>query len=191
MPATTLDRRIALVVVDLRKGSAAIPSVHPVAHVAKNASSPAAAFRRHGFPAILANVAGGALGRTEPARDRGDLPADSADLLPELHRQPQDHVVTKRSWGAFTGTDLEDHLRDEGVTQVVLCGVAASIGVESTVRHAYELGFNVTHAVGAVTDVNADARADGLAWIFPRLGETADAGDHRPPRHTCLSEVRS
>ena len=48
----------------------------------------------------------------------------------------------------------------------------SSIGVESTARHAYELGINVTLAVDAMTDMNADAHADSVAWIFPRLGET-------------------
>jgi nicotinamidase-related amidase len=62
MPATTLDRRTALIVVDLQKGIASIPSVHPMADVVKNASSLATAFRRHGLPVILVNVVGGAPG---------------------------------------------------------------------------------------------------------------------------------
>lgn len=172
MPATTLDRSTALIVVDLQKGIASIPCAHPMADVVKNASSLAAAFRRRGLPVILVNVTGGAPGRTEQAPPLGDLPADWADLLPELDRQPQDHLVTKRTWGAFTGTDLEEYLRGKGVTQVALCGVATSIGVESTARHAYELGFNITLAVDAMTDMNADAHANSLARIFPRLGET-------------------
>jgi nicotinamidase-related amidase len=172
MPATTLDRRTALIVVDLQKAIASIPSVHPMADVVRNASNLAAAFRRHGLPVVLVNVAGGAPGRTEHARDFGDLPAGWADLLPELNRQPGDHLVTKRTWGAFTATDLAEHLRGEGVTQVVLCGVATSIGVESTARHAYELGFHVTLAADAMTDMNVDAHANSLTRIFPQLGET-------------------
>ncbi len=70
------------------------------------------------------------------------------------------------------GTDLEASVRTAGVTRVVLCGVAASIGVGSTARHAYELGFNVTLAADAMTDTNADA-ANSVSRIFPRLGETA------------------
>jgi nicotinamidase-related amidase len=93
-------------------------------------------------------------------------------LLPELDRQPQDHLVTKRTWGAFTGTGLERLLRGQGVTQVVICGVATSIGVESTARHAHELGFNITIAADAITDMYADAHANSLTRIFPRLGET-------------------
>jgi nicotinamidase-related amidase len=80
--------------------------------------------------------------------------------------------VTKRTWGAFTNTGLDEHLKKLGVTQVVIAGVATSIGVESTARYAYELGFNVTLAIDAMTDMNADAHANSIARIFPRLGET-------------------
>jgi nicotinamidase-related amidase len=59
-----------------------------------------------------------------------------------------------------------------GVTQVVVAGVATSIGVESTARQAHELGFNVTLATDAMTDLNADAHANSVTRIFPRLGET-------------------
>jgi nicotinamidase-related amidase len=58
------------------------------------------------------------------------------------------------------------------VTQVVLAGVATSIGVESTARHAYELGFNVSLVIDAMADLNPDAHANSIARIFPRLGET-------------------
>jgi len=79
---------------------------------------------------------------------------------------------TKRTWGAFTNTDLEAHLKELKVTQVVIAGVATSIGVESTARHAYELAFNVTLAVDAMTDMNPDAHTNSITRIFPKLGET-------------------
>jgi len=59
-----------------------------------------------------------------------------------------------------------------GVTQVVIAGIATSIGVESTARYAYELGFNVTLAIDAMTDMNLDAHTNSVTRIFPRLGET-------------------
>jgi nicotinamidase-related amidase len=92
--------------------------------------------------------------------------------VPELNRQPQDHLVTKRTWGAFTNTDLEAHLKTLGVTQVVIVGVSTSAGVESTARQAYELGFNVTLAIDAMTDMNPDAHINSITRIFPKLGET-------------------
>lgn len=47
MPATTLDRRTALIVPDLQDGTASFPAVHPLADVVQNASILARAFRRH------------------------------------------------------------------------------------------------------------------------------------------------
>jgi nicotinamidase-related amidase len=172
MPLTKLDPTTALVVIDLLKGLVSFPTVHPIAEVVKHASDLANAFRRHRLPVVLVTVSGGAPGRTEIVRNLGELPPGWTDFVPELNQQPEDHTVTKRTWGAFTNTDLEAHLKTLGVTQVVIIGVATSIGVESTARYAYELGFNVTLAVDAMTDLSAEAHNNSIARIFPRLGET-------------------
>ncbi|MCL2658803.1 MAG: isochorismatase family protein [Betaproteobacteria bacterium] len=172
MPVSKLDSKTALIVVDLQKGIVSIPRAHSIENVVKNASDLAAAFRHHGLPVILVNVTGTAPGRTEQGLGGSAFPPDWAELTPELNQQPQDHLVTKKTWGAFTNTDLEAHLKSVGVTQVVVCGVATSIGVESTARQAHEFGFNVTLAADAMTDTSAEAHANSLERIFPRLGET-------------------
>ena len=172
MSVTTLDPKTALIVIDLQKGIVSLPTAHPTADVVKRAGALADAFRRHHLPVVLVNVEGGAPGRSEQSRNMGELPADWAELMPELNRQATDHTVTKRTWGAFTNTDLEQYLKKLGVTQVVVVGVATSFGVESTARNAHELGFNVTLAADAMTDMSADAHTNSLTRIFPRLGET-------------------
>jgi nicotinamidase-related amidase len=172
MTVTTLDPKTALIVVDLQNGIIALPAAHPIGDVVKNASTLAAAFRKAGRTVVLVNVAGGAPGRTEQPRRLANLPDGWTDLVADLNRQAEDLTVTKRSWGAFTNTGLEQMLKSRGVTQVVIAGVSTSIGVESTAREAYALGFNVTLAVDAMTDTNPDAHANSIARIFPRLGET-------------------
>ena len=174
---TVLDPKTALIVVDLQKGIVAMPTAHPIGQVLQQAGALADAFRRHALPVVLVNVTGGAPGRTEQTRSFGERPADWADLVPELNRQAADHLVTKRTWGAFTNTGLDDYLKQQGVTQVVLAGVATSIGVESTARQAYELGYNVSLALDAMTDMNIDAHGNSIARIFPRLGETGSTQD--------------
>jgi nicotinamidase-related amidase len=169
---TIIDPNIALIVIDLQKGLASLPTVHPVAEVVARASALADAFRRHRLPVVLVNVDAGAPGRTEQPRRAAAFPAGWTDLVPELNRQPQDHLVTKRTWGAFTNTDLEAHLKAHGVTQVVIVGVSTCAGVESTARDAYALGFNVVLAVDAMTDTNPDTHHNSVARIFPKLGET-------------------
>jgi nicotinamidase-related amidase len=172
MAVTTLDPKTALIVIDLQAGIVAFPTVHPTSEVAKQAAALADAFRRHSLPVVLVNVDGGAPGRAEQSRRVAQFPAGWTDLVPELNQQPTDHTVTKQTWGAFTGTGLAEHLKDLGVTQVVIGGVATSIGVESTARQAHEHGFHVTLAVDAMTDMNPDAHINSISRIFPRLGET-------------------
>lgn len=172
MAATALDPKTALVVIDLQKGILSYPTAHPIAVVVKRAGALTDAFRRKSLPVVLVNVEGAAPGRTEQARNAGERPAGWADLVPELNQQPGDHTVTKRTWGAFTNTDLEAHLKSLGVTQIVIAGVATSIGVESTARDAFERGFNVTLVIDAMTDMSVDAHANSITRIFPRLGET-------------------
>jgi len=172
MTISALDARTALLVVDLQNGIVGFPTAHPMADIISNAARLADAFRRHDLPVVLINVDGGAPGRAEQSRRVTEFPAGWADLIPELNRQLGDHTVTKRTWGAFTNTGLDTHLKQSGVTQVVIAGVATSAGVESTARHAHELGFNVALAIDAMTDMSADAHHHSIARIFPRLGET-------------------
>lgn len=177
MPVTTLDAKTALIVIDLQEGIKAFAPAEAMAGVIVKAAELTTAFRAHGLPVVLVNVTGGAPGRTEQAPRTGSFPANFADLLPELNRQPSDHVVTKRTWGAFTHTDLDTWLKGQGATQIVLCGVATSVGVESTARQAYEFGFNVTLAIDAMTDMNPDAHVYATKTVFPRLGETGTTQD--------------
>ncbi|MEV7399194.1 isochorismatase family protein [Streptomyces sp. NPDC091267] len=172
MSATTLDPKTALVVVDLQKGIVGLPTAHPSADVVAQSATLADAFRAKGLPVVLVRVTGGAPGRTEGPARSGQPAADWAEIVHELGPHEGDIVVTKQQWGAFYGTDLDLQLRRRGITQVVVVGIATSIGVESTARSAYEHGYHVTVATDAVTDMSAEAHDNSVERIFPRLGET-------------------
>jgi nicotinamidase-related amidase len=172
MTLTTIDPNTALIIIDLQKGVVSLPLAHPVAGVASNARALADAFRSGGLPVVLVNVVGAAPGRTEQPRRTMTFSPGWTDLIPELNQQPTDRTITKHTPGAFPKTGLEEHLRNLGVTQVVLAGITTSSGVESTARQAYENGFHVTLAIDAMTDASMDAHNYCLNRIFPRLGET-------------------
>ena len=177
MSVTTLDPKSALIIVDLQAGVVAMPTVHSIGGVIENSVALADAFRAAGLPVVLVNVDGAPSGRTERAGGGGTRPEGWDILIPELKQQPSDKLVTKQTRGAFTNTDLEAYLRGEGVTQVVITGVATGSGVESTARHAHELGFNVTLATDAMTDMNADVHENSVARIFPGIGETGTTAE--------------
>ena len=171
MACTRLDPLTALIAVDLQKGIVSHPGIHPMDDIVGNTAKLARAFRRCSLPVVLVHVAGLPPGRTEQALAGGTRPPDWTELVAELDRQPGDHVVEKRSWGAFANTGLDAWLRERGVTQVVVSGLITSIGVESTARQAYELGFNVTIALDATTDRSAGVYRNSLEHVFPKLGE--------------------
>ena len=59
--------------------------------------------------------------------------------MPLLHET----VIGKQTNSAFIGTDLESRLRSAGWNKLIVCGVSTSNSVETTVRMAGNLGFDV------------------------------------------------
>jgi nicotinamidase-related amidase len=172
MPLTQLDTVAALIVIDLQKGIVGIPTVHPSAEIVDRSAQLARAFRERGLPVVLVNVTAAAPGRTDAGPRNFTFPDNWTDLVPELEQHPNDYIVSKQRVGAFIGTSLDDYLRQRGVTQIFLTGIATSGGVEATARSAFDYGYNVVLVVDAMTDRDADAHRYNVEKMFPRLGET-------------------
>jgi nicotinamidase-related amidase len=66
---------------------------------------------------------------------------------------------------------LYEYLRQRGVTQVFITGIATSLGAESTARSAYDYGYHVVPVLDAMVDRDADAHRLSIEKIFPRLAE--------------------
>ncbi len=179
MALTAIDPTSALVVIDLQKGIVEAHRDDSVAGAVQQSADLAAAFRRHGLPVVLVNVTGGAPGRTDRGRSGGPaaFPPGWTDLIDELDVQPTDHLISKRRRSAFHDTGLDTLLRDLGATQVVLTGISTSSGVESTARSACDHGYHVVLATDAVADPDVEAHRHSVGRIFPKLGETATAGE--------------
>jgi nicotinamidase-related amidase len=182
MPATSLDPKTALVIIDLQKGIAAFPTVHPIRDVTANARRLAEAFRRADLPVVLVTVAlspdgGDALRPRAEVRRSLPMSPDFAELVPELDASPSDLRIVKRQPNAFFGTELDLQLRRRGITGIVLAGVSTSSGVDSTARAAHERAYNISFASDAITDMDAAAHEFVMTKIFPRIGEidTTDA----------------
>jgi nicotinamidase-related amidase len=175
MPLTQIDETAALVLIDLQQGLLAAPTVQPVSLIVERCARLAREFRARHLPVVLVNVAGRAPGRTEAAPTAAPA-LGWAELVPGL-QQPGDLLVTKHRHGAFIGTALDALLRERGVTQLFIGGVATSIGVEATARSAYDHGYNVVLVIDAMTDRDVAAHRHSVEKIFPRLGETAAAAE--------------
>ncbi|MFJ3957045.1 isochorismatase family protein [Arthrobacter sp. NPDC090010] len=182
MPLSVIDPQSALVVIDLQNGIVGRLRAAGAAALADQlvgrSKDLATAFRTHGLPVVLVNVAGAPAGRTDAERRMpAEVPEDFFALAEGLHEDPTDILVTKKSVGAFATTDLDAILRERGVTQIVLTGVATSVGVESTARHAHDLGYNVVFAADAMADLTPNAHEYAVTSVFPRLGEVSSTGE--------------
>ncbi|MEP9382223.1 isochorismatase family protein [Nocardioides cheoyonin] len=178
MSLTTLDARTALIVIDLQAGIVGIDGTpHAVPDVIARSAELADAFRKHGLPVVLVNVAGAPGVRTDnnPAGTPAALPEQALPVVPELGEA--DKLVTKHTPGAFTGTDLEAYLREQGVTQVVVTGVATGNGVAATVQQAFELGFHVTAPLDAMTDAELASHEYSVTHHFPKRAETGTTAE--------------
>jgi nicotinamidase-related amidase len=178
-PVTVIDPTAALVVIDLQKGIVSARRDDAVDAVVDRSAGLAAAFRAQGRPVVLVNVVAAAPGRTD-TRSRTDLralPPEWAELVEELDAQPSDHLISKRRRSAFHDTGLDTLLRDLGVTQVVLTGIATSSGVESTARSAGDHGYHVVLVTDAMFDPDPELHRNCTERVFPKLGETGSTDE--------------
>jgi nicotinamidase-related amidase len=106
----------------------------------------------------------------EPWAPPRELPPDAWDLASNLPINRTDHIITKRQWGAFYGTDLDLQLRRRGLRTIVLTGIATCFGVESTARAAFELGYEQIFAEDAMASLTAEQHQRVVTQIFPRMG---------------------
>ncbi len=169
-------KRLALVVIDLQKGIVGAPTLpHSAASVVTNASRLAEACRSRGAYVALVHVGPSPDGKDAPHPVTDPQPARPPpspgwdEFVPEIGPKPGDHVVRKRQWGAFYGTDLDLQLRRRGIDTIVLCGISTNYGVESTARDAYERGYNQILVEDACSSRAAEDHAFPFRAIFPRF----------------------
>jgi nicotinamidase-related amidase len=178
-PLVIFREKTALVVIDLQKGIAAMPTEpHDATSVVRNAAKLAEACRNQGMPVFLVRVTPSADMKDglRPAADervamRGAMAPDWSEIVPEMKPRESDFIITKRQWGAFYGTELDLQLRRRSIDTIILCGIATDIGVESTARFAYEYGYNQIFAEDAVAGRSAEGHRHAVKEIFPRIGK--------------------
>jgi ureidoacrylate peracid hydrolase len=58
-------------------------------------------------------------------------------LVDDIRPQPDDLIIPKPRYSGFTGTDLDERLRERGINWLVFTGIATNVCVESTLREAF------------------------------------------------------
>ena len=115
-----------------------------------------------------------------------------AEIHPLLAPTADEHVLAKTTIGAFATTPLHDLLRDAGIGQIIVAGIATSGTVLSTARWAFDVGYHVIVCADACADPDPEAHAAlidrkifasswlGL-WRIANVLSTADIPLFTPP----------
>jgi len=182
----TLDpRSAALVLIDLQEGIIGRPlAPRSGPDILAASQTLADRFRAAGAPVVLVRVTFAADYADAPPSNvdsptqypPGGMP-ESWSRLAEGLAAPGDIHVVKKQWGAFHGTDLDLQLRRRGVRAVVVGGIATNFGVESTVRAAWEHGYDVVVPEDLCATMSADMHDFAFERIFPRLSRVTKSAE--------------
>lgn len=100
-------------------------------------------------------------------------------LRPEIDAAPGDIVVHKRACDSFFETDLEARLTERGITRLVAGGCMTQFCVDTTVRRAVSLGYDVTLiADGHMTSDMGRLSFEDIIAHHNMLLDDFDAGVH-------------
>jgi len=125
--------------------------------------------------------------RVARRQDRADMPGNSVDspsawhtstspivegsyeasFLEEVDIAPEDQVIVKTRIDPFIGTDLDLQLRARGVTTLAVGGYATNVGVESCVRTAHDLGYDVVVLRDCCWNIRTEAHEASLRHNIP------------------------
>jgi nicotinamidase-related amidase len=178
VPTLELDpKTTAAIFIDLQHGIVSRPiQPYPASEILSRSSQLAAALRTAGGTAVyvrvdIADIAHPSIDAA-PMSDPNGPPAPpiASQLVPENGHQPGDVFITKRQWGAFYATDLDQQLRRRNIKTLLMAGIATNIGVESTARAAHDMGYHLVFVEDAMGTFSPEWHAFATTQTFPRMG---------------------
>lgn len=180
MSDTKTHLPLALLVMDVQEGIVKrfvqtddfLPRINMAITAARAAAIPLIYVRvafRQGYPEVSPkNKSFSAI-----KQQRGSLQTGMSgmEIHPAIAPQSTDIVVTKRRVSAFSGSDLEVVLRAQGISHVVLCGIATSGVVLSTLREAADKDYQLTVLSDCCVDSDEEVQRVLLTKVFPRQAD--------------------
>lgn len=101
------------------------------------------------------------------AQIHDDLEPDDGDMV----------VESRKSLDIFCKTDLDEALRSRDIKNIAVLGVIASASVASTIRGAYDRGYNVYAISDCMLDFSKPALEASVKHTFPLFSRVVSAHD--------------
>jgi len=90
------------------------------------------------------------------------------EIHPAVSPQLGEPVLTKRRFGPFSTTNLDDVLKKEGIETLVLMGISTSGCVLSTVRWAVDIDYQLIVLSDCCADRDDEVQRVLMGKVFPR-----------------------
>merc|ERR1719399_394317 len=104
----------------------------------------------------------------------------NAEFCESMKPQEGDIIVEgKRGLDAFPNTNLEEILVKGGIETVVLCGFLTNCCVESTMRTAYEKGFNVVTLTDCCATTSMEGHKAATTGTFTFFSSPMTSGEFK------------
>jgi nicotinamidase-related amidase len=177
---TSTHEQMALLVMDVQEGIVArfaqsgdyLTRLNAVITSARAATVPVIYVRvafRQGYPEVSQRNKSFSAIKQQQSSLQTSMTA--TEIHPAIAPQPTDIIITKRRVSAFSGSDLEVVLRAQGITHLVLCGIATSGVVLSTLREAADKDYQLTVLSDCCVDADEEVHRVLLSKIFPRQAD--------------------
>lgn len=166
MPLNSLDKDLALVLLDFQNGMVAGIPVPDAQAIIQNAVALIEACRLYNKPVIFV-TSNPFLGKLVTARcDDPMFPPGTNltvkeaqmraegwfDLIKGIQPEETDIQLVKPDWDAFFGTDLEVKLGQRDIKQLIICGMATSTDIDATSTSGINKGYNLVFPFDAMAD---------------------------------------
>lgn len=147
-----------LLVIDVQREyfDGALPISYPVGHLEKilqvmdaaaKAQVPTAVIRHH---------------QADPQSPIFRLNSDAWQLHPEVEQRPRDKLIDKQLPGSFTGTDLEEWLKQVAAKTISIAGYMTQMCCDTTARQAFHRGYQVEFLSDATGTLNIENQAGSV-----------------------------
>lgn len=104
----------------------------------------------------------------------------NAEICDAMKPEPGDVIVSgKKGLSAFPGTDLEEQLMAKGIETIALGGFMANCCVESTMREAFDKGFNVVTLTDCVSTTSLEGYKAATEINYPFFSQPMTANEFR------------
>lgn len=149
----------ALIVIDVQREyfAGAFPIRHPVGHLesilsvmdaAQQANIPTVVVRHH---------------QPDPESPVFSKGSDLWQLVAEVEQRPRDILIDKQLPGSFTGTPLDEFLKERGIDTVTIAVYMTQVCCDTTARQAMHRGYKVEFLRDATGTLDVENKAGSVS----------------------------